>query len=109
MQWLRSLVARAPRRAVLLGKGVFLAGAILILGAVFARASLVGLNADRRDAGLPALRTLAEAYPQHPTWIVPEGPVGFAVSALLVLAGMGLIVLAEAAEKRDRTRRGRWW
>ncbi|MGV3569752.1 MAG: hypothetical protein ACO1PB_04070 [Ramlibacter sp.] len=105
MQWLRSFVAQAPRRALLLGKAVFLAGAILILGAVFARAGLMGINADRHDAKLPALQTLAEAYPQYPTWLVPEGPLGFAVSALLVLAGLGLILLAEEAVKRERARR----
>lgn len=109
MHWLRSLVARAPRRALMLGKTLLLAGAILILGAVFARAGLMGLNADRSDAGLATLRTLAEAYPQYPTWMVPEGPAGFAVSALLVLAGMGLVVLAEAATKRDNAKRGKWW
>lgn len=109
MHWLRSLVARSPRRALLIGKALFLAGAILILGAVFARAGLMGINADRSEAGLSTLRTLAEAYPQYPTWIVPEGPLGFAVSALLVLAGMGLVVLAEGAAKRDHAKRGRWW
>jgi hypothetical protein len=109
MHWIRSLVARSPRRALLLGKALFLAGAILILGAVFARAGLMGINADRRDAGLATLRTLAEAYPQYPTWMVPEGPAGFAVSAALVLAGMGLVVLAEAAARRDNARRGKWW
>jgi hypothetical protein len=30
---------------------------------------------------------------------VPEGPVGFAVSAVLVLVGLGLIVMAENATK----------
>lgn len=106
MQWLRSLVAQSPRRALLAGKAIFLAGAILILGAVFARASLMGINADRIDAKQPAFATLAEAYPQYPTWVVPEGPVGYTVAALLVLVGMGLVVLGEAAAKRERARSG---
>lgn len=109
MHWLRSLIARSPRRAIVLGKVLLLAGAILIVGAVFARAGIMGINADRKDAGLPALRTLAEAYPQYPTWLVPEGPVGFAISAALVLAGVALVSLAEAAARRDRAQRGRWW
>ena len=94
---------------LLLGKIVFLAGAILILGAVFARAGLVAANAERAEAKLPVLRTLAEAFPQYPTGLVPEGRVGFAISAVLVLAGMGLIVLAELAAKRERAQRGEWW
>jgi hypothetical protein len=109
MKWLRSRIARFPRHALVLGKTLFLVGAILILGAVFARASLWGINAERSEAKLPVLRTLAEAYPQYPTWLVPEGPVGFAVSALLVLAGMALTVLASDAAKQERTRRGAWW
>lgn len=100
MNWLRSRIARSPRRALLLGKGVFLVGAILILGAVFARAGLMSINEERAAAKLPALRTLAEAYPQYPTWPVPEGPVGFAISAALVLLGLTVIVLAEDAVKR---------
>ena len=99
MDWLRSRIARNPRQALLVGKVLFLAGSILILGAVFARAALMNLNAGRTDAKLPLLHTLAQAYPQYPTWIVPEGPVGYAVAALLVLVGMTLTVLADKAMK----------
>jgi len=107
MNWLRSLVRRSPQRFLVVGKAIFLAGAILIVGAVFARAGLVAANAERAQAKLPALHTLAEAYPQYPTWLVPEGPVGFAVSAVLVLAGMALVVVADAALKQERARRRR--
>ncbi|GAB3769652.1 hypothetical protein GCM10028796_35080 [Ramlibacter monticola] len=101
MQWFRSRIRRSPRGAMVLGKTVFLVGAILVLAAVFARASLMSLNADRADARLPPLRTLKEAYPQYPTWIVPEGPVGFSVAAVLVLVGTALTVLAGEASKRS--------
>jgi hypothetical protein len=100
MEWIRSRIAKYPKRAIVLGKTLLLAGSILVLGAVFARAGLVNINADRADAKLAPLHTLAEAYPQYPTWPVPEGPVGFGIAAALVLAGMGLTVLAEKAGKR---------
>lgn len=100
MQWLRSRIARSPGHAMILGKAIFLAGAIVIVGAVFARAGLANLNAQRAEARLPPLQTLAQAYPQYPTWVVPEGPLGFGIAAVLVLAGMVLIVLAEKAAKR---------
>jgi hypothetical protein len=100
MNWLRSRIARSPWRALVLGKAVFLAGCILILGAVFARASLSNLNSARAEGKLPAVHTLAEAYPQYPTWLVPEGPVGFGIAAVLVLVGMTVTVLAEDARKR---------
>lgn len=108
MNWLRSRIARSPRHALILGKIVFLAGAIAILGAVFARAALWNINAQRTEAKLAPLQALAQAYPQYPTWIVPEGPVGYTVSALLVLAGMALTVLASEAQKQDEARKRGW-
>lgn len=100
MQSLLSLIARHPRHATILGKTLLLAGSILIVAAVFARAGLMNANADRAQAKLPALHSVAEVYPHYPTWLVPEGPVGFSIAALLVLAGMGLTLLAEKAGKR---------
>lgn len=100
MQWLLSRVARHPRHAIVLGKTLLLAGSILIVTAVFARAALVNANADRAQAKLAPLHAVAQLYPDFPTWIVPEGPVGFAISAALVLAGLGLTLLAEKAGKR---------
>jgi len=100
MEWIRSRIALHPKRAIVLGKTILLVGSIMVLGAVFARAGLINTNADRAEARMPPLHTLAEAYPQYPTWPVPEGPVGFGLSAVLVLAGMGLTVMAEKARKR---------
>jgi hypothetical protein len=51
-----------------LGKVLFVAGVILILGAVFARAGMLSINAQRTQAGLPALQKLADAYPRHAAW-----------------------------------------
>lgn len=100
MKWIRDLIALYPKRAIVMGKSLLLAGSILVVGAVFARAGLVNTNAARAEAGLPPLRTLAEAYLRHPTWLVPERPIGFGISAVLVIVGMGLTVLAEKAAKR---------
>ncbi|MCA0214829.1 MAG: hypothetical protein LCH79_16850 [Proteobacteria bacterium] len=102
MEWLQLMIDRHPRRAMVLGKTVFLAGSIAILGAVFARAELMAVNGERAAAKLPMVKTLAEAFPQYPTALVPEGPVGFVISALLVLVGMAVVVLADKAVKRNR-------
>jgi hypothetical protein len=102
MEWLRSRIRRSPRAALVLGKIVFLAGAILVVAAVFGRAELMAANADRGKAGLAAVHTLAEAYPQYPTALVPEGPIGFTIAALLTLAGMAVTVVASEAVKRGR-------
>lgn len=76
MKWIRSRIARHPKRAMVLGKTLLLAGSIPVVGAVFARSGL------------------------DVTWPVPQGPVGFSIAAALVLAGLGLTVLAEKAAKR---------
>jgi hypothetical protein len=94
MQWLRPYIRRSPKAALILGKTVFLAGAILIVAAVFGRAGMVATNTERTEARLPPLHTLSEAYPQYPTWLVPEGPVGFTIAAVLVLVGMAITVVA---------------
>jgi len=108
MNWIRSRIARAPKRFIAIGKGIFLCGSILILGAGFARAGLMNINAERAEAKQPAIRTLAQAYPQYPTWVVPEGPIGFTISGVLVLLGMSLVVLGTDAVKADEARRPRW-
>lgn len=107
MQWLRALVAKSPSRALVLGKAVFLVGCILILGAAFARAALIGINDDRSRLKQPALHTLAEAYPQLPTWMVPEGSIGYGVAAVLVVIGMAVTVAAGEAVKQQREQRRR--
>ncbi len=108
MDWLRARIARSPRHALILGKTLFLAGAIAIVGAVFARAALLNINAVRTEAKLAPLQALAQAYPQYPTWIVPEGPVGYTICALLVLVGMGLTVMASEVQKQEEARRRGW-
>lgn len=99
MDWLRRQIAGSPKRAMVLGKSLFLVGCILVLGAVFARAGLSTVNAERADAKLPPLHRLAEAWPQSPTWIVPEGPLGFGIAAALVLAGTVVTSMADSARK----------
>src|SRR3954462_13595085 len=93
-------IALPPWGAMLVGKTLFLAGSILIVGAVFARKGVSNHNTARAEAKLPPVYPLAQAYPQYPTWIVPEGPVGFGIAALLVVVGMTITVLAERAGKR---------
>jgi hypothetical protein len=100
MEWLHSRVARHRRQVLVLGKALLLAGSILILTAVFVRAGLANVNAERAQARQAPLHTAAQAYPQYPTWMVPEGPVGFGISALLVLVGTALTSLAEKARRR---------
>jgi hypothetical protein len=85
---LRSRIAAAPRAALIVGKVVFLAGAVLILAAVFARAGM-----------------LAASW----AWLAPRTTFGYAIAAVLVLAGMFLVVTAgEAQREATGQRKGKW-
>ena len=75
MDWLRSLIARYPRHAMVAGKTLLLAGSILILGALFKRAGM--------------------------DWPLAEGWLVFGIAAVLVLAGTALTHLA-GQEDRGR-------
>jgi hypothetical protein len=99
MNQLRALLTQAPRTTLVVGKTIFLAGAVLVLAAIFGRVGISAENAARAAANLSKVTTLAEIYPQYPTWLVPEGPVGFIVAAVLVLVGMYLTVIATNALK----------
>lgn len=103
----RSRIAAAPKASLIVGKAVFLVGALLIVTALFGRISLGGLNEQRAQQHLPPFTKLAEAYPQYPTWLVPEGPVGSTVSAVLVLVGMFITVVAVEVLEKDKRRGGR--
>ena len=59
MDWFRSHITRHPKRAMVFGKTLFLAGSILVMGAVFARAGLSNTNAQRVEAKQPPVQTLA--------------------------------------------------
>ncbi|MES2483661.1 MAG: hypothetical protein V4609_16865 [Pseudomonadota bacterium] len=107
MNWLRSLIRQHPMPALVLGKTLLVIGAIMVLSAVFGRTALVAFNTTQAQANLPAAKTLAEAFAQYPTDLVPEGPLGFTIAAVLVLVGMGLTVLAGDAGKKGRGRRVR--
>jgi hypothetical protein len=101
MNWIRSRIATSPKGAMIAGKAVFLAGALLVPAALFARVEMIGINAEREKAKLPIATRLAEVFPQYPTWIVPEGPVGYSVAAALVLLGMYFVVAAGELRKRS--------
>jgi hypothetical protein len=109
MNWIRSRITTSPRAALVAGKTVFLAGALMIVAALFGRIGLIGVNAERAQGNLPPLAKLAELYPQYPTWLVPEGPVGYTVAAVLVLVGMYITVRASESLKKARDDRSARW
>ena len=73
MEWLQLFIDRHPRRSLIAGKAVFLAGGIAILAAVFARGQLLSLNADRVAAKLPPLRTLRPEVPESLARLIMAG------------------------------------
>lgn len=81
-----------PKRATDIGKGLFSAGSLLLVTGLIARLGPVALNAISRMQGKGASPpTLAELYPQLPTWFIPEGWLGYSVAVLLIVTGLVLI------------------
>ena len=62
------------RRRVQAGLWMFFAGAIGLFAGLLAQ--------------LDAQRSLAERFPDWPTWFVPESPAGFTAAALMVCWGV---------------------
>jgi len=82
---------RAPARLVRAGLSMFFAGT-----AALATAAVAHLGAT---AG-----SLAERFPEWPTWLVPESPTGFTAASLLVCWGVWLL---GAGLQQARRRTGR--
>jgi len=74
MQWFLS----APARVVRAGLWMFFAGTVALATAAVAQWGA-------------AAGTLAERFPDWPTWVVPETPAGFTAAAMLVCWGVWLL------------------
>lgn len=84
----RSRAGALARAAMLSGGWLLIAGA---LGAVLMKA----FTARLVQAGEEAPASLGEMFPQVPLFWVPEGPAGYAMAGLVLLAGIRLAILAD--------------
>ena len=82
----RNRAGNLARAAIFSGGWLLIAGA---LGAVMMQA----FSAPILQAGNNAPTTLSEVFPQVPLFWVPEGPLGYVVASLLLLAGIWLAIL----------------
>lgn len=90
-----SPVSPAARRSVLAGLWMFFAGALLLLFSLLAQAGAAG----------SAAATLADRFPDWPTWFVPESAAGYTMALMMVCWGVwslgrGLQLAREASGRR---------
>ncbi|WP_421955257.1 hypothetical protein [Polaromonas sp.] len=102
IEWLWIRILRFPDATRLLGHALM--GASFILGMFGWRAHKILGLLDRRlgRVGLEAPQSLAEMYPDLPTWWIPESPIGFTLVCLVFFIGALTAWLGKTAFKQIR-------
>jgi hypothetical protein len=100
MDWLMVLLLRNLSAARWLGWAMFsAAGGAIGLGLRLGRAFNRATRAFNR-AGIDQELTLAQLYPDWPTWWIPESPEGFAAWVFVGLVGAWLAFTAKTLQKQ---------
>lgn len=100
MEWLLMLMLRNLPTARWLGWAVFsIAGAAIVLGLRLGRLFRRVTRAFGR-AGVESDLTLATAYPNWPTWWIPETGIGFLAWVVVGALGAWLAFTAKTLQKR---------
>jgi len=93
MQIITTFILRDRNRAGHLARAaVFSGGWLLILGAL-GTVFMNAFSAPTVLAGQPVPTSLGELFPGLPLFWVPEGPLGYVMASLLLLAGIWLALL----------------
>jgi hypothetical protein len=78
-----------PSRIVSLGSGTFSLGSGLIIAGLIGAVGTTAINRLPTLAHSPVdTKTLAEIYPDLPTWWIPESSIGFFLSFVLAMIGV---------------------
>ena len=90
-----SPVSPAARRSVQAGLWMFFAGTLLLLSSLLTQVGAAGSTAA----------TLADRFPDWPTWFVPESAAGYTMALMMVCRGVwslgrGLQLAREASGRR---------
>ncbi|MBS0552678.1 MAG: hypothetical protein JSS47_09145 [Proteobacteria bacterium] len=89
-----------PRRLVDLGRQLFTGSSFLILLGLIGYAATSSVATVSSMAGQPPVEvTLATMLPGVPTWWVPEGPAGFILAGVCLVAGLAVIRAGRAYER----------
>jgi hypothetical protein len=102
IEWLWMQALRSPQATSLVGQA-FMGGAFAI-GVLGWRAHKILGLLDRRlsRVGMEAPQSLAEMYPNLPTWWIPESLTGFTLVFLVFLIGALMVWLGKVASNQMR-------
>jgi len=75
-------------RAGNLAWAVMFAGGFLLIAGAVGNVVMKAMSAPNVLAGRPAPTGLSEIYPDLPLFWVPEGPLGYIVACVLLIAGV---------------------
>ena len=104
MQW----IYERPKLARMVGQALFSVGGFIIVCGIIGRAAMAALNHGRSIAKMPHYSGLSEVYPTYPLWWVPEHFLGYAIAALIAVAGIYIALTAKSVTKVVRGGRGRY-
>jgi len=88
MEAIIGFILRDRERAANVASAVIFAGGFLFIAGAVGNVAMKALSASAVLAGMPAPTSLSEIYPDLPLFWVPEGPLGYIVAGVLVLAGL---------------------
>jgi hypothetical protein len=103
MQWIQ----KRPKVAQMIGQALFSVGGFTIVCGLIGRAGMTALNHARSIGKMPPYSGLSEGYPMYPLWWVPEHFLGYAVAALIAVAGIYVALTAKSVLKVLRGGNGR--
>jgi hypothetical protein len=107
MEWLKTQILTAPKLAHLVGRGLFSFGGFLVVTGLIGRACMLAVNYTRELGKLPAFYGLVDGYPTIPLWWVPEGTFGYVFAAVLSVAGIYVVLVANTVLKMSGAGRRR--
>lgn len=102
IEWLWMQILRSPQMARFLGRAIM--GASFAIGLFGWRAHKVLGLLDRRlgRVSLEAPKSLAQMYPDLPTWWIPESPLGLTLVCLMFFIGALIAWMGKTALRQMR-------
>jgi hypothetical protein len=93
MQTIITFILRDRNRAGDLARAAVFSGGWLLIAGALGTVFMKAFSAPVMLGGKPDPATLGEMFPDLPLFWVPEGPLGYVLASLLLLAGIWLAIL----------------
>ena len=93
METIITFIRRDRNRAATLARAAIFSGGWLLIASALGTVLMKAFSAPIVPTGKIDPASLSEVFPDVPLFWVPEGPLGYVVASLLLLAGIWLAIL----------------